>query len=199
MEILWAGLAEPIAEQFAPPAESFDGIALEEGVGVFFRGAGAGVSYRVPVDPAGGTDYLNGEDIQWGSVVGGVPLLSGWSAIEYVPVTSFTEAETGDDVNNDGDTLDTFDVGQLRRRVWDTNAPGGPVDDLGLGPTAILQEQCNWGSDLDGDGFEDPMFLWNESARTLHIRLFLVGRSVKDIPIVRRVDSVIFLRNENGL
>ena len=199
MEIVWAGLAEPIADQTAPPASSFDGIALEEGTGVFFRGAGAGISFRVPVDPAGGTSYLSGEDIQWGSSVANVPILSGWNAIEFVPTSSFTEASTGDDINKDGDVLDTFDIGQLRRRSWDTNNPGGTMDDLGLGPSAILQEQCQWGSDLDNDGFEDPIFLWNEETRTLHIRLFLVGRSVKDLPIVRRVESVLFLRNENAL
>jgi hypothetical protein len=199
MELLWTGLAESIVNQVAPPASAFDGIALEQGVGLFYRGAGTGVSYRVPIDPAGGTDYLNGEDIQWGATFRGNPILSGWMAIEYVPIRSFTEAETGDDVNGDGDTNDTFDVGQLRRRIWDTANPGGAVDDLGLGPSAILQEQCNWGGDLDGDGFNDPMFLWDEPSRTLHVRLFLVGRSVRDLPIVRRVESVMFLRNENGL
>jgi len=199
MEIVWAGLAEAIADQTTPPASSFDGIALEEGTGVFFRGSGTGISFRVPVDPAGGTNYLSGEDIQWGSVVGNVPLLSGWSSIEFVPNTTFDETTTGDDINNDGDTLDSFDVGQLRRKSWDTNNPGGIVDDLGLGPTAILQERCSWGSDLDNDGFEDPIFLWNEQTRTLHIRLFLIGRSVRDLPIVRRVESVLFLRNENAL
>ena len=49
------------------------------------------------------------------------------------------------------------------------------------------------------DGFEDPIFLWDEDARTLHLRLFIVGRTERDIPIVRRIESVMFLRNENFL
>jgi hypothetical protein len=201
MELLWVGLAETISDQTAPPAAAFDGLALEQGAGTFFRGEGAGVSFRVPVDPTGATppNYLDGEDIRWGAVVGGVPTLDGWIAIEFVPATTFAEADTGDDVNEDGDTNDVFDIGQLRRRVWDTSVPGGPVDDLGLGPTAVLQERCNWGGDLDGDGFDDPIFLWNQSTRTLHVRLFVVGRTVRDLPIVRRIESVMFLRNENGL
>ena len=199
MEIVWAGLAEPIDEQTAPPASAFDGIAFEEGVGVFFRGAGTGISFRVPIDPTGGTNFLSGEDIQWGATIAGNQTLTGWSAIEFVPTSTFNEADTGDDINNDGDFVDSFDIGQLRRRSWDTANPGGIVEDLGLGPSAILQESCNWGSDLDNDGFEDPIFLWNSETRTLHTRLFLIGRSVKDLPIVRRVESVLFLRNENAL
>lgn len=199
MEILWLGLAEPIADQAAPPASSFDGVANEEGTGVFFRGRGAGISYRVPVDPTGGTNYLDGEDIQWGATVGAASMTSGWVCIEFVPRTTVSEAETGDDINGDGDAVDVFDVGQLRRRIWDTSNPGGPVEDLGLGPTAIFQERCNWGGDLDGDGFDDPLFLWDPARRQLHVRLFLIGRGVKDMPITRRVESVMFLRNENGL
>ncbi len=199
MEILWIGFAEPIVDQVAPPATSFDGRANEEGVTVFYRGRGAGISYRIPVDPTGGTNVLNGEDILWGAVVGGVSRITGWAAIEFVPSQTVSEADTGDDINQDGDAVDVFDIGQLRRRVWDTAVPGGIVDDLGLGPTAILQERCNWGSDLDADGFEDPIFFWDPNSRQLHIRLFVIGRGVSDLPIVRFVESVLFLRNENAL
>lgn len=199
MQIVWAGLAEPISNQINPTASEFDGIAEEEGVGVFYRGAGAGISFRTPIDPTGGTNYLSGEDIQWGATVANNQILSGWSSIDFIPVNSFAESETGDDINQDGDLLDVFDIGKLRRRSWDTDTPGGDVDDLGLGPTAILQEQCNWGSDLDGDGFNDPLFLWDADSRILHVRLFLIGRSTKNVPIVRKVESVVFLRNRNGL
>ncbi len=198
-DVLWIGVAESIANQTNPPPTSFDGTSDEEGVGVFFVGRGAGVAFRIPVDPAGGTNVLNGDDIQWGAQFQGNQLLSGWSCVEYVPSGTVTEAETGDDINGDGDFVDVFDIGQLRRRTWDTNNVGAPLDDLGLGPTAILQEQCNWGSDLDGDGMQDPLFLWDEDNRQLHIRMFLVGQSVRDMPVVRKIESVMFLRNDDGL
>lgn len=197
--VYWIGLAEPIANQTNPPAASFDGVSDEEGLNVFYVGRGSGISYRIPVDPAGGTNVLNGEDIQWGTELGGTQITSGWAAIQFVAVRTVDESVTGDDINKDGDRGDVFDVGQLRRRLWDTANPGAPVEDLGLGPTAVLQERCNWGGDLDADGSSDPIFLWDPTTRQLHIRLFLFGQGVKDMPIVRRIESVMFLRNESGL
>lgn len=200
IDVIWAGLAEPIADQVAPTADQFDGMHLGEAGPIFYRGTGTGISYRVPIDPAGGVNFLNGEDIQWGSTVGNAASLTGWSTIVFVPTGQLVrELDTGDDLNNDGDTVDVFEIGQLRRRIWDTAVPGGPVEDLGLGPSAILQEQCNHGSDLDNDGFEDPIFLWDAARRRVHIKLFMLGHSVKNIPIVRRVETVMFLRNENFL
>jgi len=197
-DVIWAGMAVPILLQVNPPASTWDGRARGELDPVFYRGSGTGISFRVPVDPAGGNDFLDGDDVQWGAVVNGVPTLNdGWCWIEYVPADQLLESATQDDLNRDGDFDDVFDVGQLRRRIWDASNPAGNVQDLGLGPRAIIQEQCNWGSDLDGDGFEDPMFLWDPTTRQLHIRLFVVGRGVREIPIVRKVESLIFQRNEN--
>jgi hypothetical protein len=197
-EVLWAGSAEPIPQQVNPPASTWDGQSLEPTGVVFFRGLGSGFSYRVPTDAAGGTDYLTGDDVQWGETVAGAPTLSGWGAIVYTPVWVFDEAAERHDLNNDGDTADRFDVGQLRRRTWDTADPTVPATDVGLGPSVVLQEQCNWGGDLDNDGFDDPVFLWDPDRRTLHVRLFVLGTSPSALPIVRRVESVIFLRNEPG-
>jgi len=193
--VMWAGLAEPIELQDNPPASLWDGVAAEPSGPVFFRGDGIGFSYRGPVDPAGGTNYLNGDDIRWGATVDGVPSTTGWQAIVFVPRFTFVEATTNDDLNRDGDFDDTFDIGQLRRRTWDTANPGGPVQDLGLGPTNLIQERCDWGSDLDNDGFDDPMFLWDPIMKRLHIRLFVLGSGRRDMPIVRRVESMVFLRN----
>ena len=196
--IMWAGVAEPIPLQVNPPASQWDGQALEPTGTVFYRGLGAGFSYRVPTDPAGGTDFLDGDDLQWGETVRGTPTLDGWGAIYFNPVAVFSEPATGEDLNNDGDTLDLYDIGQIRRRTWDTANPGAGATDVGLGPTVILQEQCNWGADLDGDGFNDPMFLWDETRRTLHVRLFVIGNAPGAATIVRRVESMIFLRNIPG-
>lgn len=203
-ELLWGGLAEPLALQQNPPAGTFDGIANEPGGPVFFRGDGTGFSYRVPVDPDNNVppNYLDGDELRWGAWIRSgpngalAPSTDGWSAIVFVPVFEVREDETGDDINHDGDTEDVFDLGQIRRRSWSTADPTVPVFDLGLGPTAVLQEQCNHGGDLDGDGFDDPIFLWDREQRRLHVRLFILGRTVRNQPIVRRVDSMIFLRNE---
>ncbi len=194
-DVMWVGLAEPIELQDNPPANLWDGVTMEPTGPSFFRGDGAGFSYRGPVDPTGGTNYLNGDDIQWGATVGGNPSVTGWEAIHFVPRFTYVEADSNDDINRDGDTDDVFDIGQLRRRTWDTANPGGPVQDIGLGPTNVLQERCNWGSDLDNDGFDDPMFYWDPTMKRLHIRLFIMGTGRSDMPIVRRVESMVFLRN----
>lgn len=196
---LWCGLAEPLANQDAPAASDYDGIALEEGQPVFFRGDGTGFSYRVPVDPSGANNPINGHDLLFGAEVGGVgPTTHGWMAVIFEPSEVYEEGATGDDVNKDGDTQDAFEIGQLRRLAWDTTAPE-QVDELGLGPTSVIQERCNRGGDLDGDGFADPLFLWNAETNLLHVRLFLLGASRQDMPVVRKVESVMFLRNEPEL
>jgi hypothetical protein len=196
---LWAGLAEPLANQAAPPPSEYDGIALEEGRQVFFRGDGTGFSYRVPVDPSGGNNPLDGHDLVFGAEIGGVgPTRTGWMAIVFEASGAYEEAPTKDDVNGDGDTTDVFEVGQLRRLTWDTTDPAR-VEELGLGPSNVLQERCNHGGDLDGDGFADPIFLWNADTNLLHVRLYLLGASREDMPVVRKVESVMFLRNEPEL
>ena len=52
---------------------------------------------------------------------------------------------------------------------------------------------------MDGDGFEDPIFLWDPATRELRVRLFILGMSVDEVPIVRRVEAAQFLRNEQEL
>ena len=199
-ELMWTGLAEPLELQDNPPPEDFDGIADENGTPVFFRGDGTGFSYRLPIDPTGGRNYLNGEDLFWGAEVPGIgPTLDGYVALYFEPCTVFEESSTDDDLNNDGDRTDVFDVGQIRRVVWDATNPTVAQEDIGFGPTVIMQERCNWGGDLDDDGFDDPMFLWDKDTNVLHVRLFVLGHALKEMPIVRQVDSVMFLRNEPEL
>jgi hypothetical protein len=196
---LWGGLAMPLENQDAPGPDEYDGIALEEDRSVFFRGDGTGFSFRLPVDPSGGNDPLEGDDLIFGADVPGAgPTRTGWIALVFTPKEVFEEALHGDDVNKDGDTLDSFDLGQLRRVTWDTDDPTRVVE-LGLGPSQVLQERCNAGGDLDGDGFADPLFLWDPTRNLLHVRLYLLGASRADMPVVRKVESVMFLRNEPEL
>jgi len=196
--LIWAGLAEPIELQQNPDPQLWDGRAIEPTGPVFYRGDGSGFSYRVPVDPTESIppNYLDGDQLQWGHTLNGLPSTDVWACLYYQPRFVYDESVTGDDVNNDGDTADVYDVGQIRRRIWDTTDPDNPPADLGMGPTNVLQERCAWGSDLDGDGFEDPLFLWDRGSRQLSIRLFILGRTNADLPIIREVQALVFLRNE---
>ncbi|MEM7311062.1 MAG: hypothetical protein AAF682_30610 [Planctomycetota bacterium] len=197
-EVLWGGLAEPLDQQAPPPpASTYDGIALEAEGPVYFRGQGTGFSYRIPVDPDGGQDFLDGDELKLGATVPEVgPTLDGWMAIYFQPRNVYVEADRGFDVNGDGDAEDEFDVGHLRQVSWDVSNPDATPRDVAVGPANVLQERCNYASDLDSDGFEDPMFLWNQETNELHVRLFLIRTSTSEPPVTRTVDSVVFLRNE---
>ncbi|MEM7310381.1 MAG: hypothetical protein AAF682_27135 [Planctomycetota bacterium] len=200
-EVIWAGLAEPLEQQDpAPDPDDYDGISMEAGGPVYFRGDGTGFSYRVPVDPGGGLDFLDGDELQWGAEVPGVgPTLDGWNAVYFRAREQFSEIIHGDDINGDGDTDDIFDIGQIRKVTWDTSDPNVAPRDIGLGPTNVIQERCNHGGDLDNDQFDDPIFLWDRSSNELHVRLFLLGTSIANVPILRQMESVMFLRNEPEL
>lgn len=195
-ELVWAGLAEPIAQQQNPTVDQYDGVALGVLGPVYFRGDGSGFAYRKPIDPTGGNDLMQADDLVWGSVVSNVPSLKGWSALAFQPRYTFSEAKTGQDINADGDLLDVFDVGVVGRRRWVSGDTDWDTDNINMGPSAVLQEQCNWGGDLDGDGFDDPIFLWNKDTRQLEIRLFVIGGISSGNPLIRKVESTIFLRNE---
>jgi prepilin-type N-terminal cleavage/methylation domain-containing protein len=193
--VLWGSLAQVLPLSGTPPPSDYDGRALEPEGPSFFVGDGTGFSFRLPTDPNGGTDVMQGDSIRWGAVAGGAPTLSGWAALEFVPVSLVTEQELHVDLNHDGDETDTFEVGQIRARAWDTANPGTPASDIGLGPPVILQELCRRGHDLDGDGYDDPIFLWDPIEGRLHVRLFVLGRSKGEVPAVRKVETTIFLRN----
>jgi hypothetical protein len=195
-DVLWCGLAEPILLQTNPPASLYDGRSLESTGPVYFRGDGTGFSYRVPVDPTGGTNFLQDGEVRWGAEVAGNPTASGWAAIWFEPSTTYSEATFGCDLNQDGDLNDEYDIGQLRKRTWDTADPTVVPSELGLGPTVIVQEHCKWGHDLNHDGFDDPMFLWDAETRRLHVKLHVIGLSSTSAPVMRAVETTIFLRND---
>ncbi len=193
--VLWAPLAIPSGNQVAPAANQFDGRSSELLGPLFFQGEGTGFTFQVPTDPTGGTDYIDGESVRWGSDVAGQPLASGYSALFYDPLTSVTEVDARHDLNNDGDTNDTFDLGYIKLLRWDSNAPDGATTEVNLTGPYILQERCNRGSDLDGDGFEDPLFLWMPDSNTLHVRIFVFAGQINGHVVTRMIDTVIFLQN----
>lgn len=197
-EVLWSGLAELLNLSGNPPPDLYDGIALESSGPAYFRGDGTGLSYRMPIDPTGGNDYFANGQLQWGATVGQTPLLAGWCSLYYAVQGSYDEAQSGHDINHDGDTTDVFDVGQIHRSRWSTADPAGAPNDIAIGPSVVLQERCRHGSDLDGDGFADPIFLWDPVSGRLHLRLFVMGANAQGWPTVRRVESMVFLRNSDG-
>jgi len=196
MELIWAGLAEPIAQQEDPQAEQFDGRTMGVLGPVFFRGDGSGFAYRKPIDPGGGGELLEGDSLIWGSVVDNTPTEDGWSCLVYEPRYEFSEPTSGRDLNNDGDSLDIYDVGIISRRRWVSGNADWETEHISMGPAAVLQERCDYGGDLNGDGFDDPIFLWDKATRQLQVRLFVIGGIATNNPIVRQVESTIFLRNE---
>ena len=197
-EVLWSGLAELLTLPGTPPPDLYDGQALESTGPAYFRGDGTGLSYRMPTDPSGGHDFFANGQLQWGATVGDLPLLTGWCALYYVPDGTYDESKSGIDINHDGDTTDVFDIGQIHRARWNTADPASAPNVVAIGPSVVLQERCHYGSDLDGDGFGDPIFLWDPVSGRLHLRLFVMGRNAQGWPTVRRVESMVFLRNSDG-
>ena len=196
IDLIWAGLAEPLIQQTGLSLEQYDGIADGLLGPVYFRGDGTGFSYRKPVDPAGGKDYLSGDKLKWGSDVSGTPHIDGRSALVFDVRREFSEVTTRVDLNKDGDTLDVFDIGTIVLQRWVAGDSTVDTDLFGMGPAAVIQERCNYGGDLDDDGFDDPIFLWDKATRQLDIKLFVVGGISNNNPIVREVRTSIFLRNE---
>ena len=194
--VLWSGSAFAIENQINPAAEFFDGQSMEFGGPVFYRGDGWGFVYRRPCDPAGNREYLDAlGEVQWGSRVNGVNTLDGWSCLYFEPSTVLTEAQRGSDLNADGDQNDTFELGRLRMRSWNAANPAAQTTDVALCPPVILQEQCARGADLDGDGFEDPVFLWDAETSRLRLRLFYLTSTEATLEPVRSMNVAFFLRN----
>jgi len=198
--IWWVGMAFPVEGAPGPN----DGTAWMDGIEVPFRGDGVGFSYRVPVDPDGSVglpDYLDGLDPAWGAVTRSgpdgalAPSTTGWCAIIYEAREELTEVELHADLNSDGDEVDVFELGRLLKVTWDTEDPTIPIHSQALGATCILQERNAPAADIDGDGYEDPLFLWDADTRILSMRMFVLALGLPDRPTLRRVEARIFLRN----
>lgn len=191
----WAGMARAIEDQVGPSAELYDGQSDSDTGIVFYRGDGTGFSYRVPTDPAGGNDFFDATGIRWGAEVAGVPSLDGWSAIQFVPIDSVSEADRGQDLNRDGDTSDIFDLGRLELLSWNAVAAAPNESRVRLCRPSILQERCNWGGDLDSDGLDDPIFLWVPAEGRLELQLNYLAGTLNGRDIVRRAATTLYLRN----
>ncbi len=193
--IIWEGYSYPIEDQTTPTAGSFDGQTNDLRGPLFFRGDGVGFCYRKPIDPAGTGSFIGPTGIRWGATVGGTDTEDGCSALVFRPVAQITEAGRNFDINRDGDMDDAFDVGRISDLGWNTVDPSLGTSRVDLVSPIILQEIDNYGGDMDGDGFDDPMFLWSPDSGRLRIRLFALLGDVRGREVVRRFETVIYLRN----
>jgi prepilin-type N-terminal cleavage/methylation domain-containing protein len=193
--VLWEGISFPIEDQVAPAAGTFDGQTDDLRGQIFYRGDGVGFAYRRPVDPAGTGTFIDAGDIRWGATVGGADTSDGCACLVFSPIGVVTEAERNFDINNDGDLLDTFDLGGITDLAWNSVDPDLGTSSLELVSPILLQEQDNYGADLNGDGFNDPMFLWTPASGRLRIRMFALLGDVNDREIVKRFETVLYLRN----
>ncbi|MEL6903904.1 MAG: hypothetical protein AAFP22_00775, partial [Planctomycetota bacterium] len=184
-ELNWGGAATVLEDQTAP-ASQFDGRALELEGALAFRGLGTGFCFQVPTDPTGAEDFLDGVDVRWGAAVRGLPSAGAYSAFQYEVTGVAREADSGVDVNADGDLEDTFDLGRVVLWTWDLSTPGTGPARAAAGPSNIVQERCRWGADLDGDGFADPLFLWDPGTRRLSIRITALAAAQNRPPQVLR-------------
>ena len=193
--VLWEGVAELTEDQVAPSADLFTGISREAGGNAFFRGRGTGFAFRIPVDPGGGNDFFDADGfLQWGAIVEGNVLTSGYSALYFEPTDRIDEAQALADLNRDGDQDDLFDLGRLRLCTWDAANPDQTLLDVVISRPNLLQDACDWVADVDGDGFEDPMFLWDPESGQLRVRLFALVQSGGSANVFRRETSL-FLQN----
>ena len=193
--VFWEGIAFPAEDQIAPPAGTFDGQTDDMRGPLFFRGDGVGFSYRRPVDPAGTGTFIESTGIRWGAGVRGVDSVDGCAALVYFPVAVVTETQRNFDINADGDMDDTFELGGIVDLGWDAVDPSRGTSSLELVSPILLQELNNRGGDMDGDGFDDPMFLWSPESGRLRIRLFALLGDVNQREVVKRFETVLYLRN----
>ena len=189
--VFWAGMAEAVDPATVP----FHGQAQSDQGTIAFRGHGSGFSFRVPTDPSGNGEYFDELGIRWGSTVNGVPTLEGWSALQFRPIDTIVEADDGRDLNGDGDTDDTFDRGRIELVSWNAFSVATNDSSVAMCPPIVLQERCNWGGDLDGDGFEDPLFLWLPEEGRLEMRVFFSSGTVNERRQIRSLSKTVFLRN----
>lgn len=191
--VTWSGLARPIANQTDPSASDYDGQTDDLRGEIYFIGRGAGLSYQVPVDPEHTGSFLGSSGPRWGSQVAGGEVEGAYGAVSFVRSIEITEAERKFDLNRDGDQDDTFDLGRIVLQGWS----GNPAESIriNLTPSIILQEKWAYGSDLDGDGFEDPMFLWTGAQGRLRLRFFVLAGTVNGHEVIRRFETIIHLRN----
>lgn len=176
--VQWEGLAAWTTDQVAPGVDEFDGVSSELGRGIFYVGDGTGVVFQVPIRAAGGDFFDAGGEMTWGASVDGADSLGGFHCFQFEAVDAVLEGNLASDLNQDGDQDDIFDLGHIVLVTWDASDPD-QVQSATISPPILLQERCSYGGDLDGDGFNDPIFLLDPGSGRLRIRTFSLVRGLE--------------------
>ncbi|MDB4426461.1 hypothetical protein N9151_00535, partial [bacterium] len=115
------------------------------------------------------------------------------AAVSFIRSTEISETKRDFDFNRDGDQDDTFDLGRIAIQSWN-NDPAEAIR-INLTPSIILQEKGAYGSDMDDDGYQDPMFLWSADQGRLRLRFFVLAGTINGHEVVRRFETIIHLCN----
>jgi len=190
---IWSGLARPIENQTDPVPSEYDGRTDDLRGEIYFIGRGTGLSFQVPVDPANTGSYVTGSGPRWGAQVSGGEVEGAYGAVTYIASTEVVESQRDFDFNEDGDLDDTFDLGRVVLQSWSSD-PDEALS-IGMTPSIILQEKGAYGSDMDDDGFEDPMFLWSSDQGRVRLRFFVLAGTINGQEVVRRFETIIHLCN----
>ena len=190
---LWSGLARPIANQTDPAPAEYDGRTDDLRGDTYYLGRGTGLSYQVPVDPEHTGSYESSTGPRWGAQVAGGEVEGAHAAVSFIRSTEISETKRDFDFNRDGDQDDTFDLGRIAIQSWN-NDPAEAIR-INLTPSIILQEKGAYGSDMDDDGYQDPMFLWSADQGRLRLRFFVLAGTINGHEVVRRFETIIHLCN----
>lgn len=104
------------------------------------------------------------------------------------------------DYNRDGDLTDTFVRGRIDQVVFDNTpaqvAAGTATEKVRfIGRDGIIQQEVGTAGFLDNDALQDPIFA--RTGNDVTLRLFVVGTTDRGSAILRQVQDIITLRNEN--
>ncbi|MHC4871964.1 MAG: PulJ/GspJ family protein [Planctomycetota bacterium] len=167
------------------------------------------LTFMVPVDHDGDTDTFDANmDIEWGARrADGTEIEdlehTGEDAAQtfkhvytFVQTGTYDEAVTFQDINQDGDTADTFSIGRIDKQ-WTAGTVAATNTDYILqnrpfSAEWVIQIPGNATGDIDGDGDDDPIFFQN--GNTITINLFIM-KPEDTAPIRMEVSGSVGLRN----
>jgi hypothetical protein len=145
------------------------------------------VSFQVPVDQNNDGDVLGTDlSVQWGGRnEDDTVSLGGSMGFQFVQTGQFSESARNIDLDLDGSTSTTFDLGHIEivyasgftQRICGDN---------------IVLVQGDHLADIDGDGDSDPIF-WQDGT-TIETTLFLT-RADEAEPMLVKVTTAVLLRN----
>ena len=158
-------------------------------------GNGTGFLYRSPVEPLGFEGAGSSDSLVWGARVDGVDTEGACSALVFRPLATISESSRHFDINSDGDVDDQFDLGRITDIAWGADGDTRRSSQVDLSPTLVLQEHGAFGSDLDGDGHGDPIFLSDPDLARLRVRIFALMADESGRETVKRFETVLYLRN----